>query len=224
MKTLKSESFYILALALSAILWGIVFFVDFEGDGVSTPVKENSKETLRCGINSLYLALRYLGEEGGAENYGKLARTFPLIETEGMSLEQIQDYLRACGFFCSFTKINEGTIKCIDTENLAFVLRREGRREHIFLLRRDKQKNLQAVDSTKGTWKFSDAEIKTLGGHAVFVGKNKMTLPPEETLIEKHLLAILFIMNCAILGVLLFCRYRRSRGESVNKNQKKEIC
>jgi hypothetical protein len=56
--------------------------------------------TLRCGLDTLYIALGFLEEKSGAEFYAELAKFFPDIEREGTTISRVEECFIARGFVC----------------------------------------------------------------------------------------------------------------------------
>lgn len=106
----------------------------------------NELEYPYCGINSVYIALKFFKKDSHSLKYLDIVDKFPSVEKNGVSLAQIKDFLESLKYHCVLMRISEEEIAKINPEVVFFVLKKDVT-PHILLKKSKKEGCLQVIDA-----------------------------------------------------------------------------
>lgn len=171
---------------------------------------------LRCGVDSLFLALGYLEGELGKKTYSEVAKFFPNVEREGTNIETIEIYLKNEGFYCRCVLLDENVLATMEINSVAFFVQRNESISHVVLLRRKKKNLFQLIDATNGIKMMSLKEAIKQGSSALFVAKKVIDLPSEKTFVEKHGVTFgTFFCSAFLLVFFLKTKKKSNKGTQI---------
>jgi ABC-type bacteriocin/lantibiotic exporter with double-glycine peptidase domain len=186
---------------------GCVTSTSPDGESIQDPDMKVAPSNLRCGVDSLFLALGYLDGELERKTYGEIAKFFPNIEREGTNIKAIETYLQNNGFYCRSALLDERTLTTMKTNSIAFLVRKSEPISHVVLLRRKEENLFQLIDTIKGIKMLSLFDAEKQSSSALFVAKNATDLPSEKTFMEKH--GVTFVAFFCSAFLLVFLKRKR---------------
>jgi hypothetical protein len=161
---------------------------------------ENRSTSLRCGLHSLYVALRHLKNESGVELYRDLEKQFPDVDKKGMNLKQIGDYLKTRKVESRLVRLDREIWEKVKKNAIAFLLYEEDKIAHIVLLVKKDNDHYQIVDTSTGVTNASARQVEKLRNVALFAAEKSEDLPTKAQSISTYGLSIVFL-GC---GIALF--------------------
>ncbi|MDR2980922.1 MAG: hypothetical protein LBV12_01600 [Puniceicoccales bacterium] len=159
----KTSIVFVLLGVCSALLyWGCFSGMNRKAEGDSTDPSQ------LCGINSLYVALKLLGED--ELDYLALLEKFPQAKEAGVSLREIEQYLVQKGYCCQYAKLEKETLPVLDQAKLTFVLNEAGS-PHIFLMRSKNNGAIQIIDPPHDPFLFEAEKMRDRSFAALVVSE-----------------------------------------------------
>jgi hypothetical protein len=153
-----------------------------------------------CAINTLYLGLRYIGDND--VDYSKLADKFEDVRVKGASLKQIKRFLDEKGIPCRFAEISFKDFSELPEGLMAFALK-ENRDplnlSHLYFMRVLKDKTIQVVDIPSPMQIIEKPKITTERFFCLLVSKKEELLPAECLFSRKILLVFFFLFTFLVL-------------------------
>lgn len=95
------------------------------------PINHRPTSSNYCGINALYITLKTLGNDN--PDYLKLINTFPNVEANGITIEQLEKFLSQSGYACEVTKTSYRTLSTLPPSVIAIVLQERDTNYHLYL-------------------------------------------------------------------------------------------
>jgi ABC-type bacteriocin/lantibiotic exporter with double-glycine peptidase domain len=166
-----------------------------------------------CGVNSLYLALKFLGEKN--VNRENLIAEFEDVRNKGTNLLKIKSYLEKKGYPCrlmeisvrEFAKMPRGVIAIVYEEN-----EDEKKLSHVFLMRCISNAGIHVIDFPQEN-RLKEEDLNEEEMFCLLVAKDERMLPSEKFLSGRMLYAfnVLFIIACVVVAVFIFKQRRRGK-------------
>jgi hypothetical protein len=216
LKKQKSKLFFCGVVFLFCVTSLFVFFLWEKREDKTLEEKHYHFSSLRCGLDSLYLGLRFLTENSGRDFYLELAKNFPLIEREGTTVSAIRTYLQEHGFACSRKKPATADFINMNSNCVVFLLEENNPLSHIVLLWKNNLKELKLIDNTRGVRAVTPEEAANVGTLVLFVAKDATDLPSRENRIFKYSMVLfLFIASLALYIFARGIKIKREREEKI---------
>ena len=170
----------------------------------------------RCGLHALYLALKWLSLEDAIllPDFHELGRLFPNVETQGMNLQQIKDYLERKGVNCVSQSITKDRLDNLNEGGIVFALRVAKENSHIFLIRKkDKSGNVQLVDAPHNPVEKTTHEVGNENLFGLFVEANSSRMSLSSIIRNKYVFAFILLFLGIIVLFVSLLKWRKISNE-----------
>jgi hypothetical protein len=116
------------------------------GEGPKETILSPQEDVSRlCGVNSLYIALRFIGDE--RPNFDALLRHFPNARKDGTSFRELTRYFDAYGIPWRYAKIGREQLREINNGVVFFVLTQYEGGAHLHIMRKKDSGTVQIIDA-----------------------------------------------------------------------------
>lgn len=129
------------------------------------------------------------------DEYHSLARLFPEVEKEGMSLAQIEAFLSSKGLFVKYAWIDGKFLSRLSPAAVVFALRKKDDDAHVFILRKraSDPTSIQCVDTIMGVEIRLASDVANEGLFGLVASKNIENLPGTDGFIPPAIIPLIFI-------------------------------
>jgi hypothetical protein len=204
----KNKAFFFVAIGILLFAVHVLFLGNTTNgkNGAEDEIVEVPRDNL-CGVNALYLALKFLGEKEVV--YEKILSAFSNAKTDGTNIEQLEDFLLKRNYVCCSKRINKKLLRRMETDVYVFVLNMNSESAHFYLLRKLDNDYVQIFNHPQG---YSDVKINEFqweGYPCLFVAKTKKELYYSNFLLD-YVLPVFLILGGIILAAFSISKKREA--------------
>ena len=163
------------------------------------PLEYVEGDSMLCGINSLYIALRLFGEEN--IEYKTLLASFSDVRRRGISLQELKSFFERKTYYCVTNEISELEITQLPSSTVAIALTQYGEYNyHLTTKISDGNGSLLVADADQGLKKISPGQLNETKQMTLLVSTIPITL--EET--QSPWLYLSFLLTAILLSLTFF--------------------